>query len=438
MTRHHLIIGSGPGAISAAEAVRSVDHNADITLLTAEPDGYYSRPGLAYYLAKEVPERALFPFSAEDFSQLRLKMLVGRAEHIDSGSHVVTLADGRRLSYDRLLLSTGSRAIDARVPGADLDGVVKLDDMSDARDLIRRSRHAKTAVVVGGGITALEIVEGLRERGLHVHYLMRKDRYWSNVLSQTESRLVEKGLQSRGVEIHYFTELAGIAGHQGRAVGVETADGSRIACDLVGVAIGVRPHKELAEQAGLACGRGVLVDEYLRSSDPDVYAVGDVAEVRDPLGEHATLEVLWSSAVSKGRVAGRNMAAEPSHVYRADAPLNVTRLAGQKVTIIGSVGNGEGSDLEGLSRGDSETWGELGAASMVEVQIGDAHVRLALGEREIVGAVVMGNQALSFPLQDLISERADTGDITRDLLARPSELAEIVQGFWANWKSQRA
>jgi 3-phenylpropionate/trans-cinnamate dioxygenase ferredoxin reductase subunit len=190
MARRHVLIGGGPGAMAAAEAIRGADADAEIVLVGADPHGYYSRPGLAYYLTNEMPEERLFPFTPNDIRGLSVSTLTESAVGIDPALHTVTLASGRKLAYDRLLLATGSRAIAAGVPGAELDGVVTLDGMDDARDIARRSRRAKAAVVVGGGITALEIVEGLRARRVHVHYLMRKDRYWSNVLSESESRIV--------------------------------------------------------------------------------------------------------------------------------------------------------------------------------------------------------------------------------------------------------
>jgi NAD(P)H-nitrite reductase large subunit len=437
MPRRHLLIGNGPAAMAAAETIRGQDAGAEIVALSADPHGYYSRPGLAYYLANEMPERGLFPFTSGDIARLDVRMVKGRAVRVDTAAHSVTLEDGAVLPYDRLLIATGAAAIPIRVPGAELDGVVKLDDMADARDLIRRSRKAKTAVVVGGGITALEIVEGLRAHRGHVHYLMRRDRYWSNVLSEAESQIVEEGLRSRGVEIHYFTKVESILGRRGRVVAVQTDDGLQIPCELVAVAIGVLPQKSVAEQAGLDCGRGVLVDQYLRSSAEDVFAAGDVAEVCEDLTDRRTIEVLWSSAVAKGRIAGLNMATEPVHAYDPAAPLNVTRLAGFKITIIGTVGNGDDSDLEGIARGDSETWRELGQAVNVESQQGDCHVRLELGDSTILGAVVMGDQALSFPLQELIEAGADVSPIRASLQAPGAPVVRIVDDFWREWKASR-
>jgi nitrite reductase (NADH) large subunit len=437
MARRYVLIGSGPAAISAAETIRSRDDQGEIVILCAEPHGYYSRPGLAYYLASEIPEDRLFPFSSHDFARLNARLLFERAVQIDPAARRVTLEGGRELPYDRLLVATGSRAIAARVPGAELDGVVKLDDLDDARDLIRRSRQAKAAVVVGGGITALEIAEGLTARGVRVHYFMRKGRYWSNILSESESRVVEDGLRAAGVQIHCQTELVRVVGRDGRAVAVETNGGTQIPCDIVAVALGVRPQKDLADAAGLDCARGILVDRNLRSSDPDIFAAGDVAEIFDAATDRRTLEVLWGSAVAKGCIAGLNMATEGTHVYGTGSPLNVTRLAGFKVTIIGTVGSGKDSDLEGLARGDSETWAQLGEALMVESDRGDTHVRLALGDSSIAGAVVMGDQAVSFALQEIIEARADVSGIRARLQEPAAPVAEIVQESWRTSQAHR-
>jgi NAD(P)H-nitrite reductase large subunit len=435
MPRRHVLIGCGPAAIAAAETIRAFEPATVITMVDTEGHGYYSRPGLAYYLAKEVPEERLFPFSRARLERLDLEVVHDRAVRLDPAAHRVVLASGRELAYDRLLLATGSRAVPIGAPGEQLDGVTKLDDLNDARDLIRRSAGAKAAVVVGGGITAIEIVEGLRARHVAVHYFMRKQRYWSNVLSETESRVVEEGLRASGVQVHNFTRLTEIVGRDGHVAAVATDDGKQIPCDLVAVALGVMPQIGLAAEAGLACKSGVLVDPYLRCSDLDIFAAGDLAEVRDPVADKGVIEVLWNSAVNKGRIAGRNMATEPVNPYQSDPPLNVTRLAGAKITIMGTVGSGRDSDQEGVARGGSETWRRLGDAPVVESQLDDARVRLALGEREIAGAVVMGDQALSFPLQRLIAATADVSPIMADLQEPGAPLAKLIGEFWQSWEA---
>ena len=176
-----------------------------------------------------------------------------------------------------------------------------------------------------------------------------------------------------------------------------------------------------------------------------------------------TLDVLWNVALAKGRVAGANTGrgrrrtemrasaaatagpaktdaagGEPAVRFAEGSPLNVTRLAGLKTTIIGTVGSGRDSDLQGLSRGDSQVWSELCDAALVEADRGDAHVRLALGGGAIVGAVVMGDQALSFPLQELVGGRADVSRAVAALEAPGAPVADIVTGLWDDWRAGRA
>ncbi len=437
MSHRYVIVGSGPAAMKACEALRAADPWGDILVIGQEPESYYSRPGLAYYLAGEVTEDGLFPLDRGALAGTGAGFMLGAVREVHPAAHRVMLDDGRTVEYDRLLLATGSTAVIPEVEGVRLDGVVKLDDMADARTIIERSREAKAAVVVGGGITALEIVEGLVSRKVKVHYLVRKDRYWSNVLAEAESRLVEDRLRRCGVEVHYFTELGRILGRDGRVTGVETGKGEVIRCQLVGLAIGVTPRKGLAEDAGLQCARGVLVDEHLRTSDPDIFVAGDLAETWDPVTGRHTVEVLWSSAVEKGKVAGTNMAVGSNAavrrgvgVYRKPVALNVTRLAGYRVTIMGRVGSGEDADLKGIARGDSETWRRMGEGTTVVSDSKAAHIRLVMEDETITGAVVMGDQEASFPLQDLIASRIPLGPLRERLMEPGAELIPLLERAW--------
>ncbi len=282
----YVIIGTGVAGIAAIEAIRSVDTTGSITLIGDDPNGYYSRPGLAYYLSGEVNDKQLFPKIADEFRKFQIHYVKGLVTRISPASHLVNLENGSILEYDRLLLATGAHATPLAVRGAKLPEVVKLDHLEDARKILKLAKRGKTAVVVGGGITALEIVEGLIARGTKVHYLLRADRYWSNVLDEGESQIVEKRLKEEGVEVHHHAELKEIQG-RGHVQAVRLADGHVIRCDLVAYAIGVVPRLELARQAGLAVDRGILANEYMRTNVPDIYAAGDAAQVYDPRSGHA-------------------------------------------------------------------------------------------------------------------------------------------------------
>jgi NAD(P)H-nitrite reductase large subunit len=323
------------------------------------------------------------------------------------------------------------------LPGIDLDGVVKLDHLADARQMLRLTQRARSAVVVGGGITALEIVEGLRARGLRVHYFLRGERYWSNVLDEYESRIIEQRLQGEGVQLHYHTEMVEIAGSDRRVTAVRTQDGRLVKTDMLAFAIGIQPRKSLAEACGIKTGRGILVDDRLQTSSPDVYAAGDVAQVYDPISGQSVLDSLWGPARNQGTAAGMNMAGGDV-VYRKPAAFNVTRLSGLTTSIIGSVGNGLDEDLVGIARGDSETFRQLPDAMIAQTHFEVNRLRVLVGERCLLGAIVMGDQTLSRPLQSLVIQRVDITPIRRQLIGGQAALGDLLADFWIQGRRTNA
>lgn len=427
----YVIVGSGVAGIAAIEAIRSLDRDGEVVMIGDDPHGYYSRPGLAYYLTGELHDKALFPRTAAAYRKMNFRYIRGRVQRVQQETRTLSLEDGVSLSYDKLLLAVGAQAAPLKVPGADLDGVLKLDHLEDAKRILKFARRGRTAVVVGGGITALELVEGLIARGVKVHYLLRGDRYWSNVLDEQESRIVEHRLQEDGVRLHFHSEIAEITGKHRQVRGVRLANGKTLPCDMVAYAIGVRPRLELAKQAGLEVDRGILVNEYMQTNDPDIFAAGDVAQVYDPVSGQSVLDSLWGPAREQGRAAGLNMAGRQT-AYRKAVPFNVTRLAGLTTTIIGMVGSGRDDDLVGIARGDSETWRHLPEAIIAQSGFDVNRLRLLVGEQTLLGAVVMGDQKLSFPLEKIISERMDISPIRERLLAPQAKVAEVIAEFWLN------
>jgi len=430
----YVIIGSGVAGIAAIEALRSVDTAAEITLIGDDPYGFYSRPGLAYYLTGELHDKALFPRTADDLRKLNFRYVNQRVTRILCAEHTLEMGDQSAIMYDRLLIAVGAQALPLEVPGADLEGVLKLDHMADAKHILKHARRGRTAVVVGGGITALELVEGLRSRGMKVHYLLRGDRYWSNVLDEQESQIVERRLQQEGVRLHHHAEVIEVTGGNGRVTGVRLLNGQALKCDLVAYAIGIRPRVDLAKQAGLAIDRGILVNEYLQTNDPDIFAAGDVAQAYDPMSGRSILDSLWTPARQQGYAAGSNMAGRKT-AYIKSPPFNVTRLAGLTTTIIGTVGRGRDDDLVGIARGDSETWRQLPDCIVAQTGFEVNRLRLLVGEKTLLGAIVMGDQKLSYPLEKIISENVDISPIREKLLVPNAKVGDIVAEFWAGQKA---
>ncbi len=424
----YVLIGAGVAAISALEAIRSVDGSGEVSIVSDDPFGYYSRPGLAYYLSGELDEALLFPYQKSDFGRLHVRFYRARAVRILPVEHEVELEGGARLPYDKLLLATGAQAIPLNVPGSDLKGVHKLDHLSDARALLANARRGRTAIVTGGGITALELAEGLAARGMKVHYVLRSARYWSSVLDELESGLIESLLAREGITLHHRSEIIEILGKNGKIYAVRLTDGRILKADLLAYAIGIAPHISLACQAGLACERGILVDEFMQTSQPDIYAAGDAAQVFDPASGKYLLDSLWNPAREQGRAAGRNMTGH-AEAYRKPPVFNVTRLAGLTVTILGAVGNQGDPDLLGIARGDSETWRELPDSIIAQTGFEVNRLRLMVGKKHLLGAVVMGDQTLSASLQNLIAWQVDITPIRAQLLAPNAPIADVLAAF---------
>jgi nitrite reductase (NADH) large subunit len=433
----YAVIGAGVAGFAAVEAIRSVDKAGEVFMISDDPNGYYSRPGLAYYLTGELHDKALFPRSKDDYKKLNFNYVSGRVTHILRSDHALIIDGKSRLAYNKLLIAVGARAMPLEVPGADLNGVVKLDHLEDAKNIIKQAKKGKTAVVVGGGITALELAEGLLARGMNVYYLLRGDRYWSNVLDQHESQVIEHRLKEEGVNLLYHAELKEITGRNQRVNNVNLLDGRSLKCDMLAYAVGIGPCLELVRPAKLALDRGILVNEHLQTNDPDIYAAGDVAQAFDPLTGRSVLDSLWTPAREQGQVAGLNMAGHRT-AYLKSAPFNVTRLAGLTTTIIGRVGRGHDEDIIGIARGDSETWRELPEAIIAQNGFDVNHMRLLIGEKNVIGAVLMGDQTLSWPLQKMVAGKADISSIREKLLQPNAPLADLIAQFWLMWRTQVA
>jgi NADPH-dependent 2,4-dienoyl-CoA reductase/sulfur reductase-like enzyme len=425
MARRYLIIGSGVAALAAAEALRDADTGGEITVVGDDPHGYYSRPGLAYALNQALPEQQIFPRPISHLRDIFSHRVHARVTELLPANHEVVLQNGRRLGYDRLLLATGSVATPGDFPGHDLHGVVKLDTLEDVRSIVHLARRARAAVVVGGGIIAIELAEGLAAHGLTVHYFLRTDRFWSSVLNETESRMVEQGLADGGIRLHYRTLVEQALGRRGAVAAVLTKAGMTVPCQILGVAIGLRARTELAKQAGLVTRKGVLVDEHMATSAPDIYAAGDVAEMRTPGDENGWFETLWPKARLQGEIAGRNMAGQRA-VCTRNVMYNPVRIGGIVTTTIGSVNSTGAQDVLTVV---GKVWNRQG------VHAGPAdRIRVLVGPQRITGALVMGEQSAAQPLLCLIEQGVDVAPLRPALEQQPQAGIELLAQFYREWE----
>jgi 3-phenylpropionate/trans-cinnamate dioxygenase ferredoxin reductase subunit len=306
--RTFIIVGAGLAGAKAAETLRAEGFDGRLVLVGAEDERPYERPPLSKeYLRGEAGREKLYvheePFYAEQGIELRR----GRtAVALDTAATEVTLDDGERLRYDRLLLTPGAEPRRLAIPGGDLDGVLYLRTVHDADALRDRLDAARSLVVVGAGWIGAEVAASARQRGLDVTVVEPLSVPLERVLGPEVGAFYRDVHTEHGVRMLTGTGVEALEG----ATGVErvrTADGRSLDCDLVVVGVGVLPRTELAAQAGIAVGDGIEADEHLQTSAPGVFVAGDVAHARHPFYGEAIRVEHWANALEQGPVAARNM-----------------------------------------------------------------------------------------------------------------------------------
>ncbi|PZR32629.1 NAD(P)/FAD-dependent oxidoreductase [Caulobacter segnis] len=283
-----VILGAGHAGGSAAAFLRQYGHTGPIALIGEEPIAPYQRPPLSKaWLKGEADAESLALKPLEFYAAHNIEFRAGvKATRIHRPAKTVRLQDGVSLAYDTLILATGVRPIGLPVEGADLDGVLSLRTAADAEALKLRLAAGKTLVVVGGGYIGLEVAASARSLGAKVVVIEREDRMLARVACTTLSDFFQARHLAKGVRLELNASVAGFVGEQGGIRAVQLADGRQIACDVAVVGVGARPNDELAARAGLECASGVVVDQDARSiSDPNIFAIGDVAQRPVPVYE---------------------------------------------------------------------------------------------------------------------------------------------------------
>jgi len=442
---HYLIIGNGAAGVSAAEVIRQRDKRGRITILTDEPYLLYSRPGIAYVINGQVTPEKIITRQASFYKEHRFELKMQRVVQLDVLGQHAHLQNGEIIDYDVALLATGAQAVPPPFPGGDLEGVITFDNLDDAKRVIKLGRKARAAVVVGGGITAMELAEGLVHQKTKTHLLQRGRSIWHRLFNEQESAIIEAQIRHEGIEIHYQEEIKSVVAKRGKVAGVALTSGKELACQIVGVAIGVRPNIKLVKGSALKLDRGVLVNEFMQSSHPTLFAAGDVAQVYDHWTEAYHLDVLWPSAINEGRAAGYGMVdmahgRQLQYRYQKGSPFNAAMLFGVHLTVIGQVGSGspkeDAEELSYLSRGASNVWTAPFVSSSRSAwdQNGSHSVRLVVSGGKLMGALLMGNQNLADPLRVMIEEGTDVSRYEADLLAEDGDLPALILHIWQQTK----
>jgi 3-phenylpropionate/trans-cinnamate dioxygenase ferredoxin reductase subunit len=304
-----VIVGAGLAGAKAAEELRAQGHSGGIVLVGDETDQPYDRPPLSKeYLAGKAGREKVFLHPETWYADNNIELLLGTAvSAVDPVEHTVSLSDGSSIAYAKLLLSTGSRPRTLPVPGGDAVGLLYLRKLGDSDRIREVLTRVQRLVIIGAGWIGLEVAAAARNAGVEVTIVETLELPLVRVLGPEIAQVFADLHRSHGVDLRLGASLAEITQVEGRPAGVTLADGTEIAADAVLVGVGAQPNVELAAAAGLEVANGIVVDAGLRTSSPDIYAAGDVANAFHPvLGKRVRVEH-WANALNQPAVAAAGM-----------------------------------------------------------------------------------------------------------------------------------
>lgn len=300
-----VIIGNGIAGITAARHIRKKSDN-EITVISAESKYFFSRTALMYIYMGHMRFEDTMPYEPHFWKKNNIDLIMDLVISVDTEGQWLKMASGMELQYDQLIIASGSKPNFIGWKGQDLKGVQGLYSKQDLALLEENTEGVKCAAIVGGGLIGIELAEMLLSRGIQVHFIIRDKQFWSTVLPKPESSmLMEHFKKHQGLTVHYDEELEEIMGDtNGRVAQITTKKGAVLDVQFVGITIGVVANIPFLEGSGIEINRGVLVNEFLETNRKNVYAIGDCAEVKNPVTGRKAIEQVWYT----GRIMGETVA----------------------------------------------------------------------------------------------------------------------------------
>lgn len=397
-----LIIGNGVAGTMAAKALRELDSQIEIDILAAEKYPYYPRPNLIEFLAGLRPLEKIFAFPQEWSKRQQIGIyLATLVRRLDPEKKVVELANGKKEKFDSLLLSIGASASLPPIKGVDLKGVFTLRTIDDALQILERLATRNKVVVVGGGLLGLETARGLKQRGAEVTVVEFFDRLLPRQLDAVGAKVLERQIEALGIHVLTNKATEEIVGPD-EVRGVRLKSGETLEAGLVIIAAGVKPNISLAAEAGIKVNKGVVVDDYLRTSQAGVYAAGDVVEHR------GRLYGIIPAAFDQARAAAYNILGQPK-LYEGTVPANSLKVMGISLTSAGLI-QGEGEGFEEI-RWVDEARG--------------IYKKIVLQKGKLVGAIWMGTKKGTNEIVRAVSSGINVEERKNELLSEDFDFSSL-------------
>ncbi|NQY12127.1 MAG: NAD(P)/FAD-dependent oxidoreductase [Flavobacteriales bacterium] len=338
MSDHVVIIGNGISGITAARHIRKKS-NMKITVISKESDHFYSRTALMYIFMGHMRYKDTKPYEDWFWEKNRIDLINDFVTEIDTDTKTLKLQDKGNLTYDKLIIAVGSRPNKFGWPGQDLDGVQGLYSLQDLELMEEKTKGISSAVIVGGGLIGVEMAEMLLSRDIKVTMLVREKNFWNPVLPVQESEMIAKHIESHHVDLRLQTELSEIiADENGKVKSLKTSKDEEIPCQFVGLTVGVTPNIKFVESSKVHWQIGVMVNEYLESSIPDVYAIGDCAEFKKHPTGRRHLEQVWYTGKMMGETVAETITGNKT-IYNPGIWFNSAKFFDIEYQTYGSIKN---------------------------------------------------------------------------------------------------
>jgi NAD(P)H-nitrite reductase large subunit len=412
LTTRYLIIGNSAGGIGAAEAIREMDKEGSIIMISDEPYPSYSRPLISKYLTRERSLETMLFRPLEFYSQNNITSILGKkVKSLGLGDRTAEMENGEHISWEKLLIASGGVPIVPKMEGAGKRGIFTFTTLDDAKAIDEFIENANSAVVIGGGLIGISVTEALKKRGVKVTVVEMKDRILNTILDEQASSIAEEALKKAGIKIITGHTVAEISGKE-LVKGVVLDNGEDIPCSMVVVAIGVSPRTELAKGTEIKVNRGIAVDSHMATNYPDVYSCGDAAEAYDFVYCANRLTPIWPNAYIGGRVAGYNMAGVKAE-YPGGTGMNSLNYFGLDIAAAGIAVPPEGDGYE-----------------LINKQKDTVYQRIVLKDDVIVGIVFVGAIEKAGILFSLMRDRVKVSNFKKMLLSENFGLVSLPKELW--------
>ena len=403
---NYVIAGAGPAGVIAAETLRRLDPEGAITIVGAEKEPPYSRMAIPYYLADDVSEDGTHLRHTDGhYDNLNIAVRQDRLASIAPGDKSVTLAGGDKLSYDKLLLATGSHTLKPPIDGMDLPGIENCWTLQDARNIVEKTKEGSRVVLMGAGFIGCIVLEALAARKVELTVIEMADRMLARMMDDTGADMLKRWCEKEGVRVMTSTRVAGVE-QTGGGLKLNLDGADAVEADVVVCATGVAPNIDFLEGSGVETGDGILVNEYLETNVEGIYAAGDVAQGPDFSTGTKEVHAIQPTASEHGRLAARNMAGRKTE-FKGSLSMNVLNTLGLVSSSYGLWMGVDGGDrVEAVDKN------------------GFKYLRLEFDGDVVVGALALGLTQHVGVIRGLVQTRVKLGAWKDVLMKDPHKIME--------------